>query len=270
MGKGCGEVASEIDGPIGIFDSGIGGLSLVQSIHHEMPQESITYYADLKNLPYGEKTEDQVCQYSLAVAQHLKEQGAKLIVVACSTASAVAAEVLRSELDVPIVTVLNPYLLQEITRQTENKRIGVVSTRLTHESEMFRHWIQSEDPSIEVFSSPASELVDLISEGELNTSEIVDEVQALVVPLIEEQGVDQIILGCTHFNFVESIFQAVLPVEVALVSAPKPTAIYVRQLLKEQDCLKEVGGNGLIEFEASQYDPIFENFIQEQVIYAKS
>ncbi len=255
-------MASKINGPIGIFDSGIGGLSLVLSVRQELPSESILYYADLKHLPYGEKTAEQVRGYSLDIARHLVAQGAKLLVVACSTASAVATETLRAEIDVPVVTILNPFFLEEVEQLTTKKRIGVVSTRLTHQSQMFARWIGEKNSSIEVVSRPASKLVDLISQGDLNAPQIKEEVEAALAFLVGEEKVDQVILGCTHFNFVEPLFRALLPESVALTSAPKPTARCVRQRLEEKNGLKPDGEAGSIDVETSQYDPIFEQFVK--------
>ncbi len=260
-------MASGINGSIGIFDSGIGGLSLVESIHHELPNESIHYFADLKNLPYGEKTKEQVCEYSLVIAQHLKANGAKLIVIACSTASAVAANLLRAELEIPIVTVLNPFFQKEILNRTPNKKVGVVSTRLTHKSGMFQHWLQAANPNLEVHSLPASDLVDEISGGELATERMKELVQGSVASFIGK--VDEIVLGCTHFNFVEDLFDEILPESVALSSAPIPTAKYVRHLLEECHALcKE--GEGEVRVQASETDPIFEHFVTEHLEFVRS
>jgi len=255
-------MAEKINGPIGVFDSGIGGLSLVRALRRELPNESILYFADLQHLPYGEKSFEQVNEYSLQVARFLRDQGAKLILVACSTASAVSRETLTKNLNIPVVTILNPFFRQEIIQQSKKKKVGVLSTELTHKSQTFAHWISAGAPYMEVVSSASSELVNQISYGDLDSEKIKYLIGGLVTPLIKEDKVDEIILGCTHFNFVESQFKAVLPEKVNVVSAPKPTAEFIHSQLRSKKLLTDSIQKGELKILTSAKGKIFSQFVE--------
>lgn len=255
-------MASPVDGPIGVFDSGIGGLSIVQAIREELPQEDIHYFADLARLPYGEKTAEEIRQFSLQVARYLLSRGAKLIAVACSTASSVALEYLQQELEIPVVGILNDRLLQDIVQESPRKKVGVISTTLTAKSGAFRNWIQAAHPEVDVVSEPCPLLVDKISAGELDSPATRKIAQTYLQPLVEKERVDTMVLGCTHFNFVEGMLRELLPNTVRLIAPPKSVAQRVHQLLQAKNSLASRCLSGSIQVGTSMPDPIFTHFVQ--------
>lgn len=251
-----------MSGPIGVFDSGIGGLSIVQALCEELPSEEIVYFADLARLPYGEKTADQIRQFSLQVARHLLAQGAKLIVVACSTASSVALEHLQRELEVPVVGILNDRLMKDIVEESPRKKIGVISTTLTAKSGAFRKWVQAIHPDVDVVSEPCPVLVDKISAGDLDSLSTREVAHMYLDPLVEREKVDTVVLGCTHFNFIEGMIREILPKNVRLIAPPKSVALGVRDLLQSRGALASKCLRGQVKVGTSKPDPVFSRFVQ--------
>lgn len=255
-------MAQGITGSIGVFDSGLGGLSLVQALKAKLPRESILYFADLKHLPYGSKTDAEVIQYSLEIGRYLQERGAKVLLVACSTASAVAREVLTEALEIPVVTVMNSHFLEEILEGTQTGHVAVISTPLTAKSGMFARWIEGGYSTAQVYSAASLPLVNAISAGELDFEEISTYIHGAVDAILNENPVDQIVLGCTHFNFVKDVFETVLPPNVRVASAPVPAANHIAELLKMKEWEAESSSTGTLEVIVSENEPVFENFVE--------
>jgi len=256
-------MAEGVTGPIGVFDSGLGGLSLVQALQEKLPHESILYFADLKHLPYGAKTDEEVTQYSLEIGRYLQERGAKVLLIACSTASAVAGDLLAKELELPVVTVMNNAFREDILEKTQTGHVAVISTPLTVQSGTFARWIQEGNRQVSVHSVASLPLVNKISEGKLEPEGISKLIDEALTSVLELHPVDQVVLGCTHFNFVEKIFETVLPAHIQVASAPKPAAQYVAQLLKQNGVEADRQMKGQIEIVVSEMEPVFVQFVEK-------
>ena len=152
--------------PIGVFDSGVGGLTVAREIIRQLPNESIVYFGDTARVPYGSKSKDTIVRYSRQIAEFLKTKNVKAIVVACNTASAFALDIIEREMDIPMIGVLKPGAITAI-HSTRNKRIGIIGTEGTIKSEMYTSYIQSIDPEIEVVGKACPLFVPLVEEGML-------------------------------------------------------------------------------------------------------
>ena len=200
---------------IGVFDSGVGGLSVLRALHERLHSVDLHYLADSANAPYGEREGAHVLQRSMRIAEHLLAQGAQLLVVACNTATAVAAAALRERWpEVPIVGV-EPGLKPALAL-TRNGRIGVMATATTLRSDKFRRLTSSLAPKPSVYLRACDGLAAAIERGDLDDPSLLDLVEAHCVPL-RVAGVDCVVLGCTHYPFVAHHIQAALGAQVRLV-----------------------------------------------------
>ncbi len=209
---------------IGIFDSGVGGLSLVEACERRLPGSRILYVADTAHQPYGRKTASEVLGYSERICDFLMSQGAEAILVACSTASATAVPLLSKSLPVPVLGLLNGGWIQEAHRRTRNKRIGILATPLTVRSESFAQVLRhNAPPGLEVMAQAAPDLIDAISEGTVGQVALAPLFQRELKPLLEK-GIDTLIIGCTHFNFILDELATYVGPGVALVN-PRDWAV---------------------------------------------
>ena len=224
--------------PIGVFDSGIGGLTVVKALIEDLPSESIVYFGDTARVPYGTKSKSTIVKFSLENVEFLLRFGVKCIVIACNTSSSWALPTLRKYFKVPIVGVIRPGALAAV-RRSRNKRIGVIGTTATIHSRAYEAAIHRIDPTISVFSHHCPLFVPLVEEGWLDGSICRDVAQRYLEPL-KRQRIDTLILGCTHYPLLSSTIQQVLGPDVALVDSAKQTAIEVRGVLTGTDTLCEV------------------------------
>ncbi len=191
--------------PIGIFDSGVGGLTVLKSIMKALPTENFIYFGDTARVPYGTKSQKTIIKYSVENAKLLLKFGIKLLVVACNTSSAYALEILKEELEIPVIGVVKPGASAAV-KASKSKRIGVIGTTATIKSEAYRKEILSLEPFAKVFGKACPLLVPLIEEGWIE-----DEITELVVRRylkdIIEKEVDTIVLGCTHYPLIKNVIQ---------------------------------------------------------------
>ncbi|WP_284077830.1 glutamate racemase [Herbaspirillum aquaticum] len=194
---------------VGIFDSGIGGLSVLRHIHAALPREQLLYFADSGYAPYGDKTEAQIVERSLAIASFLLEQGVKALVVACNTATAAAIQAIRARWPQLVVVGIEPGL-KPAAQQTRSGTVGVLATRSTLASQRFALLQQQMQAQYQVRYLPQAcvGLVDLIEKGELFSPATVQLLERYLRPLLE-QGADTLVLGCTHYPFVRPAIESV-------------------------------------------------------------
>jgi glutamate racemase len=212
--------------PIGIFDSGIGGLTVVRRIHEALPKEDLVYLGDTARVPYGTKSPETVIRFACEDAAFLLGQKVKAVVVACNTASAWALATLRREFAVPVFGVIEPGAMAALM-QTENRRIGVIATRATVCSEAYRRCIQKWEPRARVVAQACPLLVPLVEEGwdrHLVTREVLRE---YLGPILGE-GVDTLVLGCTHYPLLKPAIQKVAGRRIHLVDSAESCAQDVR------------------------------------------
>jgi glutamate racemase len=225
----------QVSRPIGMFDSGIGGLTVLKEIVDLMPQESVVYFGDTARLPYGTKSRDTVTRFSKEITGFLMTKQPKMLVVACNTASAYSLDAVRNMVDVPVVGVIEPGASAAI-RVTRNKMVGVIGTRATVESGAYLEAIQDRDSSIKVFSKACPLLVPLIEEGWIENPLTVEVVRAYLEHLVQV-GVDTLILGCTHYPLLKGVFEQIVGEGVVLVDSARETARDVRRVLGERGLL---------------------------------
>ncbi|HEY8606645.1 MAG TPA: glutamate racemase [Noviherbaspirillum sp.] len=227
--------------PVGVFDSGLGGLSVLRHIRTCLPREDLLYFADSGYAPYGGRSEEDITARSLGIAEFLLQQGVKALVVACNTATAAAIRALRERYpDVPIVGV-EPGL-KPAAALTRNGVVGVMATRGTLASAKFETLRQqlSRSTGVNFLPQPCVGLADQVEKGELHSPETAILLHGYLAPLIE-QGADTLVLGCTHYPFVLPLIEEVLPrltaQPVAIVDTGKPVANHLARLLKERNLL---------------------------------
>jgi glutamate racemase len=216
--------------PVGIFDSGVGGLSVAAEIRRVLPAEDLLYVADTAHCPYGDRPEAEVRERALAVGRHLEQAGAKLLVTACNTATGAALERLREVLRIPVVG-LEP-AVKTGAALTQNRKVGVMATSGTLRSARFARLVRAHARGVEVLAQACPGLADLIEEGHLDDAPLVARLRELTEPL-REAGVDTVVLGCTHYPFVRAPLARVLGPRVELVDSAPAIARRTAQLLKE-------------------------------------
>lgn len=188
---------------IGIFDSGIGGLTVARAIEQVLPNRSLLYFGDTARTPYGTKSAEVITDYSLRNCEFLLQNGAKLIVIGCNSASSVATERLRAEFDVPILEVISPAVKRAV-KVTKSGRVGVIGTRATIQSGIYEQMLKASLPGCEVFSVPCPLLVPLVEEGWTNKRETKMIIRRYLHPLKDKQ-IDTLILGCTHYPLLKDL-----------------------------------------------------------------
>jgi len=218
--------------PIGIFDSGIGGLTVVKAVRELLPSENIFYLGDTARVPYGGKSPVTVERYSREMIEMLVAEDVKAIVIACNSASAVALPNLEGDFRVPIVGVIQPGA-QAAVAATRNRHVGVIGTRATIKSGAYERAIRALDPDIAIAARPCPLLVPLIEEGWLN-DEITDRIIARYLEPLVRQGIDTLVLGCTHYPLLADAISRFLQGKVTLVDSAKNCAKAVEQLLDRE------------------------------------
>lgn len=227
---------------IGIFDSGIGGMTVARAVEQLLPDHSIVYFGDIARTPYGSKSAATITDYSLRNTEFLIEKGAEIIIIACNTASSVATGALRREFRTPIIEVITPAANKAVAT-TKNGRIGVIGTRATVRSGIYEQTICGNHPEFRVFSQACPLLVPLVEEGWINKQETRMIIRRYLHPLKNRQ-IDTLVLGCTHYPLLKALIQARIGKRVQLIDSSVETANYVRDLLDAQPGLvhRENGG----------------------------
>ncbi len=226
---------NENEQPIGVFDSGLGGLTVVKQLQRILPNEHLVYFGDTARIPYGTKSKWLIQRFAMEDALFLLEFDIKLLVVACNTASSSALPILQNRLDIPVVGVVEPGAIAAV-KETKNKKIGVIGTSATIGSGSYTQAILNRMPEAEVLGQPCPLLVPLVEEGWLDGEVTVLTLKKYLKPLMEA-GVDTIILGCTHYPLLEPVIQRIVGPQVKLIDSGKETAKAVQKILKDLDLL---------------------------------
>lgn len=231
--------------PIGIFDSGIGGLTVAREIVRELPNESIIYLGDTARVPYGTRSKEVVTQFGKELANFLIKRGVKCLVVACNTISAVALDEIEKLSNVPVIGVVKPAAIEAV-KATKNKRIGVIGTQGTIRSKAYEQDLKKIDPGVEVFSVGCPLFVPLAEEG-LDNHEATKLVAEDYLEEIVKSGIDTLILGCTHYPLLlETIAETVGP-GVTLIDSAVPTTKDLKKILAEKNLFSD-SQNPSLEF----------------------
>ena len=198
---------------IGLFDSGVGGLTVLKQIYRQMPGESILYLADTARLPYGTKSPEEILRYVREIIDWMLTQGVKMVIMACNTSSALALDIVRDEYDIPILGLILPGAMAAVK---QGRRIGVIATPATAASNAYGLAIQEIDPKAKVWQVGCPEFVTLIEQNRLNSPYTKEVAYSYLQPLLA-QNIDTLIYGCTHYRHLEEIFQSILPPTVKII-----------------------------------------------------
>lgn len=237
------------DAPIGVFDSGLGGLTVVAELMRQLPHESIIYFGDTARLPYGPKSVETVQRYSREIAEWLQGEGVKSIVVACNTATAHALPMLQEEFAIPVMGVVQPGARAAV-RASRNERIGVIGTAGTIASGAYERAIHSLAPHAFVAGKPCPLFVPLVEEGWLDTEATRMIAHEYLTPLQQERT-DTLVLGCTHYPLLKPLLADIMGPSVTLIDSAEETAAEAAMVLDRQRLLRQDASAPLYRFVAS-------------------
>ena len=218
--------------PIGVFDSGIGGLTVVKALRERLPNETIVYLGDTARVPYGPKSPETVQRYALELAHMLMQKNSKALVVACNTVSSVALPVLTKKFPVPVIGVIEPGARAAL-QATRNQHVGVIGTRATIRSGAYEKALRATDNNVRVSSLACPLLVPLIEEGLLD-DDVTDQVIVRYLEPLLADGIDTLVLGCTHYPLLSAAIARVLGREITLVDSAENCATAVQETLDRQ------------------------------------
>lgn len=221
--------------PIGVFDSGIGGMTVVKELMNQLPHEQIIYYGDTARVPYGNKSAETIIGYSRQITKFLISKGVKAIIIACNTASAVALEPLRTEFDLPIIGVVKPGA-KAAAETTRNNKIGVIATRATISSGIYEDFLHKTNPDIVVYKKACPLFVPLVEEGWTDDT-ITDEIIHRYLDELVADGIDSLVLGCTHYPLLRNRIQAAVGSGITLVNPAYESSKAFKYVLEENNLL---------------------------------
>ncbi|MCM4151855.1 glutamate racemase [Arenibacter sp. N53] len=221
-------------GPIGIFDSGVGGTSIWREINKILPHEATIYLADSKNAPYGEKSKEQILQLSIKNVELLLKKGCKLIVVACNTATTNAIKELRASYKIPLIGI-EP-AIKPAAWNSKTKIVGVLATKGTLTSALFHNTSEIHANGIKVLDQVGTGLVELIEKGEVNTAQTKVLLKNYLEPMLS-QGMDQLVLGCTHYPYLIPLIKEILPGNIKIIDSGEGVAKHTKNVLQLSDLL---------------------------------
>lgn len=256
------------DAPIGVFDSGVGGLTVAREIMRQIPNEKIIYFGDNARVPYGSKSQETVTRYSEQIARFLRTFQVKTIVVACNTASAYALDALERDMDVPVIGVIKPGA-KAAAELTRNGKIGVIATEATIGSQMYTKYIRSLNQNVTIYEKACPLFVPLVEEG-LWEDPVTDEIARRYLTDLIDIDIDTLILGCTHYPLIRSTLRKIMGDRVTLVNPAYETAIELKQMLEETGMLNEKApglGSNKYQFYVSDKAEKFVRFANSIIKY---
>lgn len=214
--------------PIALFDSGVGGLTVLREIYRQLPQESILYFADTARLPYGDRSPETILQFVREIMDWLTKRGVKMVIMACGTGSALALEAVRAEYDLPILGLILPGAQ---TAVKQGKNIGVIATPATVASNAYPQAIQEIDGTTQVWQVGCPEFVPLIENNQINSLYTKQVAQKYLNPLIDKK-IDTLIYGCTHYRHLDGVLRSILPASVNIVDPAESIAVAAERELR--------------------------------------
>lgn len=242
-------IQTDRNAPVGVFDSGVGGLTVAREIMRQIPEERIVYFGDTARVPYGNKSKDTILRYSRQIIRFLRTREVKAIVIACNTASAYALDTVAAESDIPIIGVINAGARTAV-QATRNGKIGVIGTEGTIGSGIYTRVMKQLKPDIQVTGKPCPLFVPLVEEGLLHDS-VTDEIASRYLSVLKGKYIDTLVLGCTHYPLLRSTLRRLMGEDVVLVNPAYETAIELKQLLEERGLERD--GAELLQGEKYQF-----------------
>lgn len=231
------ELKDKKSAPIGVFDSGVGGLTVAREIMRQLPNEKIVYFGDTARVPYGSKSKDTVTRFSRQIVRFLQTQEVKTIVVACNTASAYALDEIEKEFSIPMIGVVKP-AVKVASETTHNGKVGVIATQATISSHVYGEYMKQIDQKMEVLGKACPLFCPLVEEGLLEDP-VTDEIARRYLLELVDTGIDTLILGCTHYPLIRDTIQRVVGDGVTLVNPAYETARELKVMLSELDLLND-------------------------------
>jgi glutamate racemase len=251
-----------VSAPVGVFDSGIGGISILLEIRKVLPSENILYFADSAHCPYGDKPVEDIRARTMAITEFLIGQGAKAVVVACNTACSAGLDQVRKENPGTPIIGVEP-AVKPAHKITRNGKIGILSTSLTLSGGKFSMLAEKFANDIHLFTQPSSGLADLVEAGKIHAPETRVLLEKYLHPLME-QGIDTLILGCTHYPFLKSVIEDICGNGIRLLDTGEAVARQTGRVLESKNLLNTEGGIGTVTFFTTG-DPAFTGRIIEEV-----
>jgi glutamate racemase len=253
--------------PIGVFDSGVGGLTALKEIFRLLPDENTIYLGDTARVPYGIRSPETVTRYSFENVRFLASKGIKLLVVACNTASSVSLEAIRKSVPVPVIGVIEPGA-SEAVNSTRNKKIGVIGTEATIRSSAYKKAIEAIDNSVQVFGFSCPLFVPLVEEG-WTEGEIAMMVAEKYLRKVKEKGVDTLVLGCTHYPLLKKVIAEVMGADIRLIDSAVETAKRTAGTLKKDGMERTLKEKPVREFYVTdspeRFVKVGERFLQQKI-----
>ncbi|MCK8624663.1 glutamate racemase [Apilactobacillus sp. TMW 2.2459] len=252
---------------IGFMDSGVGGLTVMKEVQKELPNENMIYFGDELRLPYGEKTIEEIQSYSLQIAKFFLKNNVKLMVIACNTATARSLDMLQGLLPIPVIGVIKPGSKLAVN-STKNKKIGVIATSSTINSNSYKNTINKIDKEIHVYSLACPEFVTMVENENYNDFEHQDKVKSILKPIIN-YNIDTLVLGCTHFPIMKTLIQNAMGKHVLLVDPGLAVTQSVEDVLKDNRIKNDSNKKGITKFfttgNASSFRRIAEDWLDYSV-----
>lgn len=244
--------------PVGVFDSGVGGLTVAREIMRQLPGENVVYFGDTARVPYGSKSKNNIIRYSRQIIRFLRTKDVKAIVIACNTASALALETVQQETDIPVIGVIEPGARAAV-RETRNGCIGVAGTEATIRSETYTKVIKRLRPDAQVIGKACPLFVPLVEEG-FAKHHITEEVIDIYLSQMKETDIDTMILGCTHYPLLRSRIIRYFGEKVHIVNPAYETAMDLKAVLEEKGLLNDSEKTGEYSFYVSDAAEKFTEF----------
>lgn len=241
--------------PIGMFDSGVGGLTVARAVIDLLPHEDIIYLGDTARCPYGPRPHDEVRRFALEIMDHLVDEGVKLLVIACNSAASHAYDEAVSRYEMPVLSVIEPGIKAAVAA-TRNRRIGLIGTSATVTSGSYDRALAATKQNVTMLSAACPRFVEFVERGETASEEVFRVAEGYLAPL-REAGVDTLILGCTHYPLLTGVIQYVMGEDVVLISSAEATATEAFAALKDRRLLNTADGIGKHRFIASSEEGMF-------------
>lgn len=254
--------------PIGIFDSGLGGLTVVKEIIKELPHESIVYFGDTARIPYGSKSKDTIIKYSRQIIKFLLTQNVKAIIIACNTASATALIEMKNEFNLPIIGVVTPGA-KIAASMTKNNKVGIIATETTIQSGAYGQQILNIRKDIELYPKACPLLVPLVEQGWVE-HQVTQIVLTEYLEFVKEEQVDTVVLGCTHYPLLINVIQQVVGTNVTLVNPAEEAAKETKKQLQKQKLLNDIGMGTYQYFvsdDPTQFERMGTTFLQREITH---
>ena len=248
------------ENPIGIFDSGIGGITIYKEIHKLLPNENIVYLADNKNAPYGEKSKEEIIDFSIKNTEFLLTKGCKIIVVACNTASTNAVKYLRENYSIPIIRVQPA--IKPAALNSKTKTVGILATKGTLKSDLLFETSQKFAQGVNVIEQIGEGLVSLIESGKIHSSEMTTLLNKYLQPMLDK-NIDFLVLGCTHYPFLIPQLKKIVGEKVTILDSGKAIARQTKVILEQENLLNNSSDKNMQSFYVNKHPEILQNFLDD-------